>query len=214
MRSTSYFKQQPGETLKDAWVRINRIHYEDPTPCEDEKLNLYFYYGIDPWYQNALDGATGGSFVLSTPPCAAMTLRRIFGSFVGSKKKVEDTTVALALSKDKLEAKLEKLPNKEDFEQLASYSENIIPKIDNELVNVMHKLRLCEREFLEKDVYLNRIEEKLVRVSDSLRKNPSFKQMKEIPVKKQVWVKKERKVEEVKMLSEVKEPLLVAILPF
>ena len=78
----------------------------------DEKLNLHFYYGIDPWYQNALDGATGGSFVLSTPPCAAMTLRRIFGSFVGSKKKVEDTTVALALSKDKFEAKLEKLPNK------------------------------------------------------------------------------------------------------
>ena len=74
-----------------------------------------------------------------------MTLRRIFVSFVGSKKKVEDTTVALALSIDKFEAKLEKLPNKEDFEQLASYSENIIPRIDNELVNVMHKLRLCEK---------------------------------------------------------------------
>ena len=126
-----------------------------------------------------------------------MTLRRIFGSFVGSKKKLEDTTVALALSKDKLEAKLQKLPNKEDFEQLASYSENIIPKIDNELANVMHKLKLCERDFLEKDVYLNRIEEKLACVSDSLRKDPSFKHMKEVPVKKQVWVKKERKVEEV-----------------
>ena len=71
----------------------------------------------------------------------------------------------------------------------------------------MHKLRLCEKEFLEKDVYLNRIEEKLPCVSDSLRKDPLFKHMKEVPVKKQVWVKKER-VEEVKMLSEVKEPLL------
>ena len=40
LSSTSNFKQHPGETLKDAWVRINRIHYEDPTPCEDEKLNL------------------------------------------------------------------------------------------------------------------------------------------------------------------------------
>ena len=141
LRSTSDFKQHPGVTWKDDCVRINRIHCEDPTPCEDEKLNFYFYYGIDPWYQNALDGATCGSIVLSTPPCASMTLRRIFGSFVGSKKKVEDTTVELALSKDKFEAKLEKLPNKEGFEQLASYSENIIPRIDNELVNVMHKLR-------------------------------------------------------------------------
>ena len=86
LRSTSYFKQHPGETLKDAWIRINRIHYEDPTPCEDEMLNLYFYYVIDPWYHNALDGATGGSFVLSTPSCAAMTLRRIFGSFVWWEK--------------------------------------------------------------------------------------------------------------------------------
>jgi hypothetical protein len=85
--STSTFKQQPGETLKDAWARINRIHYEESSACEDEKLNLYLYYELDPLYQNALDGAAGASFVLSTPSCAAMTLRRIFGSFVGRKKK-------------------------------------------------------------------------------------------------------------------------------
>ena len=96
---------------------------------------------------------------------------------------MEDTAVALALSKDKFETKLEKLPSKEDFEQLVSYSENIIPKINNELVNVMHKLRLCEKEFLEKYVYLNRIEEKLVCVSDSIRKDSSFKHVKEVPGK-------------------------------
>jgi hypothetical protein len=73
--STSTFKQQPGETVKDSWARINRIHDEDSTPCEDKKLNLYFYYGLDPLYQNSLDGAIGGSFVLSTPSCAATTLR-------------------------------------------------------------------------------------------------------------------------------------------
>jgi hypothetical protein len=71
--STSTFKKQPGEILKDAWARINMIHYGESTPCEDEKLNLYFYYGLDPLYQNALDGATVGSFVLSTPSCSAMT---------------------------------------------------------------------------------------------------------------------------------------------
>ena len=48
----------------------------------------------------------------------------------------------------------------------------------------------------------------MVCVSDLLRKNPSFKHVKEVPIKKQVWIKKERKVEEVKMLSEVKDPLL------
>ena len=48
----------------------------------------------------------------------------------------------------------------------------------------------------------------MVRVSDSLKKDPSFKHEKEVPGKKQVWVKKEKKVEEVKMISEFKEPLL------
>jgi hypothetical protein len=42
VNSTSTFKQHPRETIKDAWVRISRIHYEEPTPCEDEKLTFTF----------------------------------------------------------------------------------------------------------------------------------------------------------------------------
>jgi hypothetical protein len=76
----------------------------------------------------------------STPSCAAMTLRRIFGSFVGRKKKVQDTTVQLVLSIDKLEGRLNKLPDREDFEHLALYSKKVIPRIDNELVDIMDKL--------------------------------------------------------------------------
>ena len=44
--STSTFKQNYGETLKDAWVRIHKIYSEDPNPCGEEKMNLYFYYGL------------------------------------------------------------------------------------------------------------------------------------------------------------------------
>jgi hypothetical protein len=64
---TSNFKQLYGESLKDAWFRLNHIHKEDPNPCEKEKMHLYFYYGLGPWYKNALDFASGGSFVLSSP---------------------------------------------------------------------------------------------------------------------------------------------------
>jgi hypothetical protein len=136
--STSTFKQQPGETVKDAWARINRIHDEESTQCEDEKLNFYFYYGLDPLYQYALDGATGGSFVLSTPSCAAMTLRRFFDSFVGRKKKCQIPRFNL------LESRLSKLPDREDFEHLALYSEKVIPRINEELGDIMDKLQLCE----------------------------------------------------------------------
>jgi hypothetical protein len=61
------FKQVYVESLKHAWVRINKINSENPNACEKEKLHLYFYYGLAPWYKNALDFASGGSFVLSSP---------------------------------------------------------------------------------------------------------------------------------------------------
>ena len=66
---------------------------------------------------------------MSTPSCAAMTLRKFLVALWEVRKRLRITTVALALSKDKLEARIEKLPDKEDFEQLAFYYENIIPKI-------------------------------------------------------------------------------------
>jgi hypothetical protein len=206
--STSTFKQQPGETLKDAWVRINRIHDEDSTPCEDEKLNLYFHYGLDPLYHNALDRATGGIFVLSTPSCAAITLRRIFGSFARRKKRKPDTTVQLALSTYKLESRLNKLPDREDFEHLELYSKEVIPRIDDKLVDMMYKMQLCEGEFLERKDHLNNVEKKVGFISNILEKDAPVKHYKRLPLQKRVWVKKEREVEEVKMLSEVKDPLL------
>ena len=66
--SVSSFKQYHGETLKDAWVRINRMHYEDPTPCEDEKLNLYFYYA---WVPKCFRWGYRGKFcVVNTTLCS------------------------------------------------------------------------------------------------------------------------------------------------
>jgi hypothetical protein len=193
VNSTSTFKQHPGETLKDAWARINRIHYEEPTPCEDEKQNLYFYYGLDPWYQNALDWATGGSFVLSTPSCAAMTLRRIFGSFVGRNKKLQDTTVQLVLSIGKLEGRLNKLPDREDFEHLTLYSKKVIPRIDNELVDIMDELQLQEGEFLERKDNLNNVEKKVVFISEILEKDAPFKHYKKLPVQKKYGLKRRKR---------------------
>ena len=156
-----FLKQYPGETLKDAWVRVNRINYENPTPLEDEELNLYFYYGIDPWYQNALDGATGGSFVLSPPHFAALTLKRFFGNFEGGKEKLKD------------------------HEQLETHPENFTSKTNDELVNVMHELRLREKEFCKK--ILNK---KLVQYN----KGSSSKHVKEVPTKESIWVKKKKEV--------------------
>jgi hypothetical protein len=40
------FKQVYGESLKDAWVRINKMNNQSLNVYEKEKLHLYFYYGL------------------------------------------------------------------------------------------------------------------------------------------------------------------------
>jgi hypothetical protein len=45
---------------------------------------------------------------------------------------------------------LNKLPDREDFEHLELYSKEVIPRIDDKLVDIMYKLQLCEGEFLER----------------------------------------------------------------
>jgi hypothetical protein len=119
-----------------------------------------------------------------------------------------DTTVQLALSIDKLESRMSKLPDREDFEHLALYSKEVVPRIDDKLVDIMYKLQLCEREFLERKDHLNNVEKKVVFISDILEKDAPVKHYKKLPFQKQVWAKKEKKLEEVKMLSEVKDPSL------
>jgi hypothetical protein len=43
-----------------------------------EKLHLYLYYGLSPWYNNALDFASRGSFVLSSPEENFTVIKNLF----------------------------------------------------------------------------------------------------------------------------------------
>jgi hypothetical protein len=42
------------------------------------KLCLYFYYGLVPWYKNALDFASRGSFVLDSPEENSIVIKNLF----------------------------------------------------------------------------------------------------------------------------------------
>jgi hypothetical protein len=74
------FKQVYGESLKDAWVRINKMNKQIFNVYEKEKLHLYFYYGLSPWYKNALDFASRRSFVLSSPEENSTVIKNLFGN--------------------------------------------------------------------------------------------------------------------------------------
>jgi hypothetical protein len=73
------FKKFYGESFKDSWVRINKINGKNTNACEKEKLHLYFYYGLVPWYKNALDFSSGGSFMLVSLEQNSTVIKNLFG---------------------------------------------------------------------------------------------------------------------------------------
>ena len=161
LHKVATFKQNYGETLKDAWGRINKIQNEDLSPCSEENLQLYFYYGLEPWYQNALDVATGGSFTLSTHIESERVLKNLFGSFTKTKE-VEDIIHLLTATKLDIETCANKLPNKEDLKCLESLTSTHLPSIENKMNTILHKLDLCEKEFTMKDDTLSATQKKSV----------------------------------------------------
>jgi hypothetical protein len=57
------FKQQGGESLKDAWYRISNSHHRFTKKHSTMILLRNFYVGITSWYRYVLDTLAGGNFL-------------------------------------------------------------------------------------------------------------------------------------------------------
>jgi hypothetical protein len=67
------FKQQGGESLKDAWYHISNAHHRCTKKHSTMILLRNFYVGISSWNRYVLDTLAGGNF-LGTPALEACTL--------------------------------------------------------------------------------------------------------------------------------------------
>ena len=67
------FRQQGGESLKDAWYRISDAHHRCTKKHSTMILLRNFYVGVTSWYRYVLDTLTGGNF-LGTPALEACNL--------------------------------------------------------------------------------------------------------------------------------------------
>jgi hypothetical protein len=67
------FKQQGGESLKDAWYRIKNAHHRCTKKHATTILLRNFYVSISSWNRYVLDTPTGGNF-LGTPAGEACTI--------------------------------------------------------------------------------------------------------------------------------------------
>ena len=99
------FRQQGGESLKDAWYRINDAHHRCTKKYSTMILLRNFYVGITSWYSFVLDTLTGGNF-LGTP---ALEACNIIESLVGTPP-TKDIKVEITL-----EDVINKLDSMENF---------------------------------------------------------------------------------------------------
>jgi hypothetical protein len=67
------FKQQGGESLKDAWYRISNAHHRCTKKHSTMIILRNFCVGISSWNRYVLDTLAGGNF-LGTPALEACTL--------------------------------------------------------------------------------------------------------------------------------------------
>lgn len=58
------FRQQGGESLKDAWYRISDAHHRCTKKHSTMILLSNFYVGITSWYRYVLDTLTGVIFLI------------------------------------------------------------------------------------------------------------------------------------------------------
>jgi hypothetical protein len=102
------FKQQGGESLKDAWYRISKAHHRCTKKHSTMILLRNFYVGISSWNRYILDTLAGGNF-LGTPALEACTL---IESLMGVPPiNVVKTEITLEEFLEKLSSSEKSLPN-------------------------------------------------------------------------------------------------------
>src|SRR3990170_7226184 len=74
------FKQNEGETLKDAWYRICSAQNRSTRKQSTTVLLRNFYVGVSPWYRYVLDTIVGGNFLGSHTVDSYSAITNLVGS--------------------------------------------------------------------------------------------------------------------------------------
>ena len=74
------FKQRGGESLKDAWYRINDAQNRSTKKHTTKILLRNFYVGVTIWYRHILDTLTGGIFLGAHTSEAYKAIKSLVGN--------------------------------------------------------------------------------------------------------------------------------------
>jgi hypothetical protein len=81
-----------------------------------------------------------------------MALKNIFGNHIKTRE-VEDITTLLTTTKERIEECVKNLTNKYDLGNFRCFSRDIIPKIEDKISTIIHKLEICENNLQKMTKY-------------------------------------------------------------
>jgi hypothetical protein len=156
----SNFKEVYGESLKDVWVRINKLNNQNSNVYGKEKLHLYFYYGLAPWYKNVVDFASVGSFVLA---------------LLEENEELESMSTILTYFKKRFENCTKILPDKRNLDHLELFKKYGILEMKDKMSLILGQLNSCVDELKKEDNKIIRAEVEIQCLGQVLRLAASFK---------------------------------------
>jgi hypothetical protein len=104
------FKQQGGESLKDAWYRISNAHHRCTKKHSTMIVLRNFYVGISSWNRYVLDTLVGGNFLGTTALEACTLIESLVGVPPIHVVKTEVTLDEVLEKLSSLEKKFAKYP--------------------------------------------------------------------------------------------------------
>src|SRR4051812_43273209 len=154
------FTQRGGESLKDAWYKINDCQKISTKKKSTTILLRYFYVGITSWNRFILYTAINGNFIEAPVWEALNVIENLVGSLPIASIK-EDITLSHIMRK--LEKKELEMPSINKIDELDRKIQGNLNRLDNS----MHKIVKTSETIKSLDVESSRIE-KIEEVIDTL----------------------------------------------
>ena len=83
------FKQYPGESLMEAWYRMQEIRENCPNTHTQNFILRKFYNGLNTWSKLFLDAVTSKCFTTGNPSFSSLVLVSLFGNPGKTKEEME-----------------------------------------------------------------------------------------------------------------------------
>src|SRR3954465_14062828 len=149
------FKQRGGESLKDAWYRINDSLKRATKKQSTTILLINFYVGITSWNRFVLDTAINGNFIEAPVWEALNVIENLVGSLPVVSIK-EDITLAHIMRKlEKIELEM---PSVDRVNELDRKIQGNLNRLDNSMQKIVKTLQTI-KSLDEKSSRIERIDE-------------------------------------------------------